>query len=253
MPKGIYIRAEETKRKISEAHKGKTPWNKGKKGIYQLSEETKRKISAKMKIAMEGKHTSPRTEFKKGHEVSKEIRKKISQTQIGKKISAETRRKLSEAFSGSNHPLWGKHHPEETIKKIRNTKIKLYENNPWLKTEISNSVKRLWQNSEYRQTHIGPNHHWWKGGLTKREETLAHALRVELRNWAKEVLERDNYICQMCGRKFRKNFLHAHHIKALSGYPSLALDVLNGLTLCKNCHFGTKSYGKKLEKQSIEL
>ena len=39
------IFSEETKRKLSEARKGKIPWNKGK----PASEETKRKISEAMK------------------------------------------------------------------------------------------------------------------------------------------------------------------------------------------------------------
>ncbi|MHA1482501.1 MAG: NUMOD3 domain-containing DNA-binding protein [Candidatus Heimdallarchaeaceae archaeon] len=37
-------RSKETKRKISKSHKGKIPWNKGKKGIYICSEETKEKM-----------------------------------------------------------------------------------------------------------------------------------------------------------------------------------------------------------------
>lgn len=39
--------SEETRRKLSEARKGKIPWNKGKTGIY--SEETKQKISNTLK------------------------------------------------------------------------------------------------------------------------------------------------------------------------------------------------------------
>jgi predicted HNH restriction endonuclease len=232
--------------------KGFVPWNKGKIGIYKLSEETKRKISKKMKIIMKGKHTSPETEFKKGHGVPKEIRKKISLSEKGRKLSEEHKRKIIERLK-TNHPRLGKKHTEESKEKIKNAKIKLYEKNFWLKTKISNSVKKLWQSPEYRQAHIGPNHFWWKGGLTKREETLAHALRVELRNWTKEILERDNYTCQKCGRRFEKIFLHAHHIKPISKYPSLALDALNGITLCKNCHLETESYGRKLRKRDRKL
>ena len=39
--------SEETKRKMSEAKKGITPWNKGKK--ENLSEETRKKMSDRMK------------------------------------------------------------------------------------------------------------------------------------------------------------------------------------------------------------
>lgn len=115
--------------------------------------------------------------------------------------------------------------------------------------KISNSVKKLWQDPEYRRAHTGSNHHWWKGGITKRQESLAHALRVELRNWARQVLERDNYTCQRCGLKSKeKGIMEAHHIKPVSRYPSLALDISNEITLCKNCHYKTESYGRKLRK-----
>ena len=43
MPIGVYKRTEGIKRKLSIAHKGCIPWNKGKRGVY--SEETKEKIS----------------------------------------------------------------------------------------------------------------------------------------------------------------------------------------------------------------
>lgn len=56
--------SEETKRKLSEARKGRVSPNKGK----HLSEEQKRKMS----------------ETKKGHKVSEEAKKKISETLKGK-------------------------------------------------------------------------------------------------------------------------------------------------------------------------
>ena len=47
--KGTYHHSEEAKKKMSESHKGKEPWNKGKKDVQHHSEETKKKISEKMK------------------------------------------------------------------------------------------------------------------------------------------------------------------------------------------------------------
>jgi 5-methylcytosine-specific restriction endonuclease McrA len=38
-------RSEETKKKMSQAHKGLTVWNKGKKGVQKHSEEVKEKLS----------------------------------------------------------------------------------------------------------------------------------------------------------------------------------------------------------------
>lgn len=256
MPSGVYKRTEEHKRKMSLAQKERYKDEKEREKTSlamkgrNLSEEHRKNISERMKREWkEGK----RKPLMLGNHHSEETRRKISQSQIGKKLSKETRKKISEAFKGPRHPLWGKRHTEETKNKMRDTKINQYRNNSELIIRISNSVKKLWQDPEYRKEHTGPNHHWWKGGITKREETLAHALRVELRNWAKKVLERGNYTCQRCGiRSEEKRIMQVHHIKSVLEYPSLVLDIANGITLCKNCHRKTESYGRKLRKQIVE-
>ena len=83
--------SEEARKKMSEAHIGRT-----------LSEEHCQKIAESLK----GKHQT------------QESRQKNSLAHIGKHHSDETRKKLSEAFSGKNHPFFGKHHSEETRKKL---------------------------------------------------------------------------------------------------------------------------------------
>lgn len=244
--------SEEHKRKMSLAQKERYKDEKEREKTSlvmkgrKLSEKHRKNISERMKREWkEGK----RKPLMLGKHHSEETRRKISQSQIGKKLSEETKRKLSEANKGVKHPNWGKHLSEETKNKMRDTKIKQYRNNPELINKISNSVKKLWQNKDYIEKHCGEKNPNWKGGLTKREETLAHRLRVELKNWAKKILERDNYTCQKCGVRLReKEVMEVHHIKPVSKYPSLVLDIENGITLCKNCHYKTESYGKKLRK-----
>ena len=75
-------RSEETKRKISEANKGKIPCNKD----MPRSEETKKKIS----------------ESHKGKRMSEEAKRKISEANKGKKRTTEQKRKMSEAHKGKN-------------------------------------------------------------------------------------------------------------------------------------------------------
>ena len=83
--------SEETKRKISEAHKGKSR--------KPLSEEHKRKISDTLK----GKTHSEETKRKmRGIHLSEETKRKLSEAHKGKHHSEETKRKISESNKGKH-------------------------------------------------------------------------------------------------------------------------------------------------------
>ena len=104
--------SDESKKKMSESHKGQIPPNKGK----PMSEETKKKISESLK----GK-PSPN----KGKHLSEEHKKKLSEAESGEKhhmfgkhLSEETKKKISESLKGKPSPNKGKHLSEETKKKI---------------------------------------------------------------------------------------------------------------------------------------
>lgn len=79
----------------------------------------------------------------------------------------------------------------------------------------------------------------WKGGIS----TLSMKIRQSksYREWRRAVLERDNYTCQMCGRKYSK--LNAHHKIPFSESRLNRLDLDNGITLCVDCH-ATKHQGR---------
>lgn len=53
-----------------------------------------------------------------GYKHTKESLTKISKTHLGRRVSAETKAKLSLIMSGENHPLFGKTHSTDTINKI---------------------------------------------------------------------------------------------------------------------------------------
>lgn len=97
--------SEETRRKISEANKGR------KRNPF--SEEAKKKMS----------------DAKKGKCLSDEHKKKLSESHsgdkgywYGKHLSKEHKEKLSNAklgkYKGENHPMYGKHHSDESKKKM---------------------------------------------------------------------------------------------------------------------------------------
>jgi group I intron endonuclease len=92
-------------KKISESHKGQTPWNKGKRGVY--SEETLQKIRKARRLQQ-----CPRT----GKKATEETLQKMRIANIGKKLSLKTKEKLRISSTGR------KHRPE-SIEKIRNRPI----------------------------------------------------------------------------------------------------------------------------------
>lgn len=83
----------------------------------------------------------------------------------------------------------------------------------------------------------GSNCHFWEGGKTKASIIFRHSSGYK--KWRNRVLERDNYTCQKCRTVATSGdgiYLHVHHVKSVSEYPELILDINNGTTLCLSCH-----------------
>jgi len=76
---------------------------------YKHSKEAR----IKMSVAKTGKRHPNYGKHRSG-----ETRRKISESQIGKVVSAETKERLSKAGGGENHRLYGKHRSGETRRKI---------------------------------------------------------------------------------------------------------------------------------------
>lgn len=74
--------------RMSRSHKGQEPWNKGKTGIYS-TESIQKMINAKK----------------------------------GAPLSENHKKAIREAQTGENHPMYGKHHTEETKEKIRQKQL----------------------------------------------------------------------------------------------------------------------------------
>ncbi len=134
------IRSDETRRKMSEAHKGENHPMYGK----TLSEETRKKLSEshKGKIHSE-EHRRKNSETKKGE----------NNHNYGKIHSEKTRRKMSESQKVENHYMYGKIHSEET-------KIKLSEAHKGkiLSEELKEKIS---------DAHKGKK--WWNDGCGNRK------------------------------------------------------------------------------------
>lgn len=88
----------------------------------------------------------------------------------------------------------------------------------------------------------GENNPAWKGGTATEYELIKGGTEYKL--WRKAVVTRDSYTCQGCGSK--KN-LHAHHILKFSDFPHKRVDISNGVTLCKTCHWKVHSKKETLQ------
>lgn len=88
-------------------------------------------------------------------------------------------------------------------------------------------------------TNAGDKHWNWKGGKAWRRFR-----DPRYQEWRNDVLERDNYTCQGCGKQCKKyeRGLAAHHIKSYAHFPKLRFELSNGKTLCRLCHM--KIHGK---------
>lgn len=75
----------------------------------------------------------------------------------------------------------------------------------------------------------------------------------ENRVFVKAVMNRDNYTCQICGKKGGE--LSAHHINGFNWDAENRFNPDNGITLCETCHRGFHAkygYGNNTSKQFDE-
>lgn len=140
-------------------------------------------------------------------------RSKNSQAKLGKRVTPETRAKMSAIGKGR---IFGATH----------------------RKRMSEANKRRSLDS---WSH-GENHMWWKGGKAVLQKGVR--VSIEYRQWRRSVLDRDGYRCTECGNTSN---LEVHHIIPFSLLldSSLLFELSNGLTLCKTCHVKTDTYARK--------
>ena len=161
-----------------------------------------------------------------------------SESQKGKKLNKEHRIKLSLAHKNSKNSLEAS--KKNGFKKGHITWNKGKGDFKFIckncgKEVLSNGAIRKYKfcskkcKNEYSHKMRGNNHWNYKGLNNNLQRNW-----VEYKEWHKEVLIKDNFTCQVCG-KYGGN-LEVHHKKSFSNYPELRFDVDNGMTVCKNCH-----------------
>lgn len=147
-----------------------------------------------------------------GEKKSIEARRKMSKAKKGKKLTLVHAKKISIALIGKNTWMAGRKASEETRKKL--------------------SI-----------LHSGEKHWNWKGGISSFDKRQRHKFQMTVQ---KEVFERDDYTCQLCGIKGGK--LQVDHIQSWAEYVDLRFDMNNCRTLCMDCHY-LITFGKPKPKE----
>lgn len=182
----------------------------------KMSEEQREMMRVKMVGNKNhlGKHHSQETKNKMrvkklGKPISEEHRKKIISGLVGRSVSEETKNKISTR-------LMGVHHSEK--RKIKNSVAhKGIHHSEETKRKISVAF-------------MGSNHPNWKGGISFAPYSAdwTHTLRRSIR-------ERDNYVCQLCGKLQGDKAFAVHHVD----YDKKNCNPSNLITLCISCHMKT--------------
>jgi len=277
-------RSNQTKKKLSESHKGQVPWNKGLTDIY--SDETKKKMGTP-RYGSENpfynkKHTDRTkkilSELRKnktyeeiyGHDKAKkiiELRKNKTYEEIygydkAKKIKESIARAIKNndrSYLGLTISLINKRYPHfSKIEEMRynpknkneiqvhcknhncpNSKekggwftptyIQLYERIRQLEKDYGNDGSYFYCSDECKNA--CPLYHFKGYDLSIKTEKLY--TQDEYQQFRDFVLERDDYVCQYCGKLAE----HVHHERPQKLEPFFALDPFFAWSVCRECHY----------------
>lgn len=199
LEKNIQV-SEETRTKISIANKGKQPFLG-----HHHTEETKQRMSKTKKEFWTEEHKQEHSKKVKTYWIENreiimekrstpEYKEKQSKCHLGHKRSKESCAKQSLATKGKpGHPN------SETTKQKISTSVKLkWETDEDYAKRVSESVHKLWSDSEYRKLHTGENSPLWRGGMHKYCSKFNEPLRESIRN----AFDR---VCFLCGKPEYEN------------------------------------------------
>lgn len=175
---------------------------KGSSGFTgKHTDETKRKISfilKSKKLIRSDEYRKKMSLIKKGHPTSENTKLKISHALIGnknnfgKKLSPETIKKITDSQKGKK--LSDDHKRKLSLAKIG-------------KPSKRKGCKVSEETKEKLRQYVGEKASGWKGGLSKIAYSVNWTLTLK-----RSIRERDKYTCQICGSP-QEDRVHAiHHI-----------------------------------------
>ncbi len=206
-----------------------------------VSEETRKKISETHKRIGSGRGNK----IWLGRRHSEESKEKLRQARLGKIASEETKKKLSIAHKGRISWNKGKTTPDAVRQKISaSTKGKPKSSETRARMSAGCMGRPILKEARIKigLANKGEKSALWKGGITP----INAAIRAskEYKEWRKCVFTRDDFTCQACGQYGGQ--LQVDHELPFALYPDLRFEVLNGRVLCKGCHLKTATFGGRV-------
>lgn len=90
-------------------------------------------------------------------------------------------------------------------------------------------------------------------GRPKKSEAARPKHNADYRygEWRRSVFERDQFTCQVCGR--RGGPLQAHHLRSWAKHPDLRFETGNGLTVCAEICHKLKDAERKAQEEAEKI
>ncbi len=206
---------------VSRSARNKNMWNKyvhghNGRGIPR-PEHVREKISKSHMGIGKGERRSPSTEFKPGQRISPKTEFKPGHAyHLGRKRSDEFKQRMVARYKNQRYKVAC----DFCGKPISATMYQVKHSD------------HMFCNRQCAASYFsGENNNKWRGGITEENKRIRGSSEMLL--WKKAVMERDGYLCYMCGDAGQ---LHAHHIKSFATHKDLRFDISNGITLCPECH-----------------
>lgn len=231
-------KSEETKRKMSIARKKWISNNRDK-----LIKSSRKQSETKKRLFKEGKIIPSRLGV--NSEFMKKWHKENEHPMLGKKLSKETKKKISLANTGRKHTEEYKKKMSKRMKRLyKEGKIKVgckgkkFSKEHRRKIGLANK-RRVYSEETLKKMSIAKkgkytleNHPGWLGGKSFEPYTCDFNARFK-----RKIKERDHYTCQLCNiykedLYLLKRRLCVHHIN----YDKLLSISENCITLCSTCH-----------------
>lgn len=107
---------------------------------------------------------------------------------------------------------------------------------------ISGQTVRRWLKDMGLPKRTGAYSRGLEGYKTKETRMIRNSPKHK--EWSLNVMKRDDFTCQECGK--RGGNLHAHHIKDFAKNENMRFELTNGQTLCVGCHIELHRMLKKI-------